>query len=131
MLADVLLRISWAINILLAQMKDSDAVVTASAILAPLEVLRRSIWNFFRLENEHLKNCRRCRAIRDFDLPASPINLPQQILIDKLKDPNEPIIIQQETSTSHRKPTCSPLRYLRSKVKETNLPVGSPAMEST
>lgn len=40
MLADVLLRISWAINILLAQMKDSAAVVTASAILAPLEVLR-------------------------------------------------------------------------------------------
>lgn len=40
MLADVLLRISWAINILLAQMKDSAAVLTASAILAPLEVLR-------------------------------------------------------------------------------------------
>ncbi|XP_017307517.1 xenotropic and polytropic retrovirus receptor 1 homolog [Ictalurus punctatus] len=131
MLADVLLRISWAINILLAQMKDSAAVVTVSAILAPLEVLRRSIWNFFRLENEHLKNCRQCRAIRDFDLPASPINLPQKILIEKLKDPNEQIIGKQETSASHRKPTCLLLRYLRSRVKETNLPVGSPEMEST
>ncbi|XP_060739217.1 solute carrier family 53 member 1-like [Tachysurus vachellii] len=131
MLADVLLRISWAINILLAQMKDSAAVVTASAILAPLEILRRSIWNFFRLENEHLKNCRQCRAIRDFHLPASPINLPQQILSDKMKDPNEPIIVQQETSTSHRKPTCLPFRYMRSKVKETNLPTRSPAIEST
>lgn len=40
MLADVLLRISWAINILLAQMKDSAAAATASAVLAPLEVLR-------------------------------------------------------------------------------------------
>ncbi|XP_034155262.1 xenotropic and polytropic retrovirus receptor 1 homolog [Pangasianodon hypophthalmus] len=129
MLADVLLRISWAINILLAQMKDSAAVVTASAILAPLEVLRRSIWNFFRLENEHLKNCRQCRAIRDFN--NSPINLPQQILIEKLKDPNEQITGQQETSTSHRKPTCLLFRYLRSRVKETNLPVESPEMEST
>jgi len=40
MLADVLLRVSWAINILLAQMKDSSAAATASALLAPLEVLR-------------------------------------------------------------------------------------------
>ncbi|RXN22632.1 xenotropic and polytropic retrovirus receptor 1 [Labeo rohita] len=40
MLADVLLRVSWAINILLAQMKDSAAAATASALLAPLEVLR-------------------------------------------------------------------------------------------
>ncbi|TST10028.1 Protein FAM78A [Bagarius yarrelli] len=113
MLADVLLRISWAINILLAQMKDSTAIVTASAILAPLEVLRRSIWNFFRLENEHLKNCRASRAIRDFDLPASPINLPQQILTDKLKDPIEQIIVQQETRTSHHKPAYLLLKYLR------------------
>ncbi|XP_053336509.1 xenotropic and polytropic retrovirus receptor 1-like [Clarias gariepinus] len=131
MLADVLLRISWAINILLAQMKDSAAAVTASAILAPLEVLRRSIWNFFRLENEHLKNCRQCRAIPDFDLPACPINLPQQILIEKLMDPNEQIISQQQTSTSLRTPTCLLFNCLRSRVKETNLPVGSPEMEST
>lgn len=40
MLADVLLRVSWAINILLAQMKDSTAAATACTILAPLEVLR-------------------------------------------------------------------------------------------
>uniref|UniRef100_A0A4W4HJ82 EXS domain-containing protein n=1 Tax=Electrophorus electricus TaxID=8005 RepID=A0A4W4HJ82_ELEEL len=66
MLADVLLRLSWAINILLAQMKDSDAA-SVSSLLAPLEVLRRSIWNLFRLENEHLRNCEQCRAVRDFD----------------------------------------------------------------
>ncbi|XP_039524984.1 xenotropic and polytropic retrovirus receptor 1 homolog isoform X2 [Pimephales promelas] len=66
MLADVLLRVSWAINILLAQMKDSSAAATASALLAPLEVLRRCIWNLFRLENEQLKNCEKCCAVRDF-----------------------------------------------------------------
>ncbi|XP_056313060.1 xenotropic and polytropic retrovirus receptor 1 homolog [Danio aesculapii] len=66
MLADVLLRVSWAINILLAQMKDSAAAATASALLAPLEVLRRFIWNLFRLENEQLKNCEKCCAVRDF-----------------------------------------------------------------
>lgn len=58
------------------------------------------------MENEHLKNCRQCRAIRDFDLPASLINLPQQILIEKLKDSNEQITGQQETNTSHHKPAC-------------------------
>ncbi|XP_057175678.1 xenotropic and polytropic retrovirus receptor 1 homolog [Triplophysa rosa] len=66
MLADVLLRVSWAINILLAQMKDSTAAATACTILAPLEVLRRCIWNLFRLENEQLKNCENCCAVRDF-----------------------------------------------------------------
>ncbi|XP_073807693.1 xenotropic and polytropic retrovirus receptor 1 homolog isoform X2 [Danio rerio] len=66
MLADVLLRVSWAINILLAQMKDSAAAATASALLAPLEVIRRFIWNLFRLENEQLKNCEKCCAVRDF-----------------------------------------------------------------
>ncbi|XP_059405994.1 xenotropic and polytropic retrovirus receptor 1 homolog [Carassius carassius] len=66
MLVDVLLRVSWAINILLAQMKDSAAAATASALLALLEILRRFIWNLFRLENEQLKNFEKCCAVRDF-----------------------------------------------------------------
>uniref|UniRef100_A0A8B9J885 SPX domain-containing protein n=1 Tax=Astyanax mexicanus TaxID=7994 RepID=A0A8B9J885_ASTMX len=96
MLADVLLRISWAINILLAQMKDSSAAASASAVLAPLEVLRRSLWNLFRLENEQLKNCERCRAVRDFDFH---VNLPEQFLQEKLMDQDE------NHETSHTKMT--------------------------
>uniref|UniRef100_A0A4W4HPU8 XK-related protein n=1 Tax=Electrophorus electricus TaxID=8005 RepID=A0A4W4HPU8_ELEEL len=94
MLADVLLRLSWAINILLAQMKDSDAA-SVSSLLAPLEVLRRSIWNLFRLENEHLRNCEQCRAVRDFDFLNETAN-------DQ----------QKKNSTSQHNPTCLPFTYL-------------------
>lgn len=37
-------------------------------ILAPLEVFRRFIWNYFRLENEHLNNCGNFRAVRDISV---------------------------------------------------------------
>ncbi|XP_022523123.2 xenotropic and polytropic retrovirus receptor 1 homolog [Astyanax mexicanus] len=114
MLADVLLRISWAINILLAQMKDSAAAASASAVLAPLEVLRRSLWNLFRLENEQLKNCERCRAVRDFDFP---VNLPEQFLQEKLMDQDEKQNDHHATST------------LKTRVHQTNLPTGSSEME--
>ncbi|KAF9953799.1 hypothetical protein BGZ72_005133 [Mortierella alpina] len=40
-----------------------------SFTLALLEVLRRWVWNFFRLENEHLNNCGQFRAIKDIPLP--------------------------------------------------------------
>jgi xenotropic and polytropic retrovirus receptor 1 len=37
------------------------------------EVYRRFIWNFFRLENEHLNNCGQFRAVRDIGI--APIRL--------------------------------------------------------
>ena len=44
---------------------DSDIMLS---ILAPLEVFRRFIWNYFRLENEHLNNCGNFRAVRDISI---------------------------------------------------------------
>lgn len=37
--------------------------------LAMLEILRRVIWNVFRLENEQLNNCGLFRATKDIPLP--------------------------------------------------------------
>lgn len=37
-------------------------------IMAPLEVLRRFIWNYLRLENEHVNNCGQFRAVRDISV---------------------------------------------------------------
>ncbi|KZV15955.1 hypothetical protein F511_25372 [Dorcoceras hygrometricum] len=39
------------------------------ALVASLEILRRGIWNFFRLENEHLNNVGRYRAFKHVPLP--------------------------------------------------------------
>ncbi|KAK3026238.1 hypothetical protein RJ639_040523 [Escallonia herrerae] len=41
------------------------------AIVASLEIIRRGIWNFFRLENEHLNNVGKYRAFKSVPLPFS------------------------------------------------------------
>ena len=38
-------------------------------LTAFLEILRRAVWNIFRLENEHLNNCGRFRAVQEIPLP--------------------------------------------------------------
>ncbi|KAK6128859.1 hypothetical protein DH2020_037376 [Rehmannia glutinosa] len=39
------------------------------ALVASLEILRRGIWNFFRLENEHFNNVGKYRAFKSVPLP--------------------------------------------------------------
>ncbi|CAH1990921.1 unnamed protein product [Acanthoscelides obtectus] len=53
-------------------------------ILAPLEVFRRFMWNFFRLENEHLNNCGKFRAVRD--ISVAPLDTSDQTLIVRMMD---------------------------------------------
>ena len=45
---------------------------------------RRFIWNFFRLENEHLNNCGQFRAVRD--ISVVPIDTGDQALLEQLMD---------------------------------------------
>lgn len=42
----------------------------------PLLHCRRIIWNFFRLENEHLNNCGNFRAVRDIGIAPIPKETP-------------------------------------------------------
>ncbi|CAA2933642.1 phosphate transporter PHO1 homolog 3-like [Olea europaea subsp. europaea] len=42
---------------------------TLIATVAALEIIRRGIWNFFRLENEHLNNVGKYRAFKSVPLP--------------------------------------------------------------
>ncbi|KAG0301670.1 hypothetical protein BGZ98_008143 [Dissophora globulifera] len=62
---DFLARFSWLARLI--PMSLSPLVL--SFILAFIEILRRWVWNFFRLENEHLNNCGQFRAIKDIPLP--------------------------------------------------------------
>ncbi|CAG0898548.1 unnamed protein product [Darwinula stevensoni] len=59
-----ILRMGWVISVSLTEMGHvhGDLMVT---VLAPLEVFRRFIWNFFRLENEFVSNCGDFRSKRD------------------------------------------------------------------
>ncbi len=69
-----------------------DLVTTA---LGFFEVFRRFIWNFFRLENEHLNNCGQFRAVRDISI--SPIQVTDLAVIEKMMDDNDGVINRQHT----------------------------------
>ncbi|XP_017159879.1 xenotropic and polytropic retrovirus receptor 1a [Poecilia reticulata] len=82
---DVLLRFAWTIQISLSTMTKPHSVGNIVAtILAPLEVFRRFVWNFFRLENEHLNNCGEFRAVRD--ISVAPLNADDQTVLEQMMD---------------------------------------------
>ncbi|KAL3679563.1 hypothetical protein R1sor_022519 [Riccia sorocarpa] len=68
MVANVLLRLAWVQSILRFRFGLRDYQV-ADFAFASLEVIRRGIWNFFRLENEHLNNVGKYRATKIVPLP--------------------------------------------------------------
>ncbi|XP_077213672.1 phosphate transporter PHO1 homolog 3-like isoform X2 [Tasmannia lanceolata] len=68
MVLDVLLRFAWVQSVLGFELSFLHKNVTI-AIVSCLEILRRGIWNFFRLENEHLNNVGKYRAFKSVPLP--------------------------------------------------------------
>ncbi|XP_048846107.1 xenotropic and polytropic retrovirus receptor 1 homolog [Brienomyrus brachyistius] len=82
---DVILRFAWTIQISLTTLNIfPSASDILSTVLAPLEVFRRFVWNFFRLENEHLNNCGEFRAVRD--ISVAPLNADDQTLLEQMMD---------------------------------------------
>nr|XP_043614559.1 phosphate transporter PHO1 homolog 3-like [Erigeron canadensis] len=71
MIVNVILRLAWMQTVLdftEASFLHRNAL---TAIIASLEIIRRGIWNFFRLENEHLNNVGKFRAVKTVPLPFS------------------------------------------------------------
>ncbi|CAH8831685.1 unnamed protein product [Trichobilharzia szidati] len=73
---DLIFRLTWIIRICFLRYgyERMEIIVT---ILYTLEVIRRFIWNFFRLENEHLNNCGQFRAVRDIFITPLPKRPPR------------------------------------------------------
>ncbi|XP_021935006.1 xenotropic and polytropic retrovirus receptor 1-like isoform X3 [Zootermopsis nevadensis] len=86
---DFILRFGWAVNLSLTSMGyvHGDIMI---CILSPLEVFRRFVWNFFRLENEHLNNCGKFRAVRD--ISVAPMDTSDQIQIIRMMDDEDGVI---------------------------------------
>uniref|UniRef100_UPI00358F8AF2 solute carrier family 53 member 1 isoform X2 n=1 Tax=Myxine glutinosa TaxID=7769 RepID=UPI00358F8AF2 len=103
-LGDSVLRFTWAINMSIPEMGFSDLGDVLVTILAPLEVFRRFVWNFFRLENEHLNNCGEFRAVRD--ISVAPLNSDDQTLLEQMMD--------QEDGVKNRRLKRSPPKRLYS-----------------
>ncbi|KAI3761969.1 hypothetical protein L1987_52392 [Smallanthus sonchifolius] len=71
MVLNVILRLAWmqtVMNFHQAPFLHRNALI---AIIACLEIIRRGLWNFFRLENEHLNNVGKFRAVKSVPLPFS------------------------------------------------------------
>ncbi|CAH2045645.1 unnamed protein product [Thlaspi arvense] len=68
MILNVVLRFAWLQTVLNFEFKILHTQ-TVLAIVASLEIFRRGMWNFFRLENEHLNNVGKYRAFKSVPLP--------------------------------------------------------------
>lgn len=67
MILDPILRFSWVFYAAYSSQIQQSA--TVSFIVSLVEIIRRFLWAFFRVENEHCTNVGRFRAVRDLTLP--------------------------------------------------------------
>ncbi|XP_074301045.1 phosphate transporter PHO1 homolog 10-like [Silene latifolia] len=68
MVINVLLRATWLQYVLEFNVRGLRKSAFSTTISC-LEIIRRGMWNFFRLENEHLNNVGKFRAFRSVPLP--------------------------------------------------------------
>nr|CAD7256647.1 unnamed protein product [Timema shepardi] len=89
MIEDIMLRLMWAISYILTENEyiSSDIMTSLSSFL---EVFRRFVWNFFRLENEHLNNCGKFRAVRD--ISVAPLDSSDQTQILRMMDEDNGVV---------------------------------------
>ncbi|XP_026423414.1 phosphate transporter PHO1 homolog 8-like [Papaver somniferum] len=70
MVLNVILRLAWLQSVVNFHVTFLHRTALTT-IVACLEILRRGMWNFFRLENEHLNNVGKFRAFKSVPLPFS------------------------------------------------------------
>ncbi|KAK4749218.1 hypothetical protein SAY87_026667 [Trapa incisa] len=69
MVLNMILRFAWMQSVLGFRETPNLHRTVIIAIFASLEIVRRGIWNFFRLENEHFNNVGKFRAFKSVPLP--------------------------------------------------------------
>ncbi|KAK9118848.1 hypothetical protein Scep_016941 [Stephania cephalantha] len=70
---NLVLRLAWLQTVLHSNFANVDYRVTG-LFFAALEVIRRGQWNFYRLENEHLNNAGKFRAVKTVPLPFHEVD---------------------------------------------------------
>ncbi|GMJ04663.1 hypothetical protein like AT1G69480 [Hibiscus trionum] len=68
MALDIVLRVSW-MQLVLEFNLHSLHRMAITTLVSCLEIIRRGIWSFFRIENEHLNNVGMYRAFKSVPLP--------------------------------------------------------------
>jgi hypothetical protein len=71
---NTIFRFIWIINVFMQfRTRSAEYADVIGFIFGLIEIFRRFIWNYFRLENEHLNNCGDFRAVRDISI--APISI--------------------------------------------------------
>jgi hypothetical protein len=66
---NILFRYIWIINVFMQfRTRSAEYADVIGFIFGLIEIFRRFLWNYFRLENEHLNNCGEFRAVRDISI---------------------------------------------------------------
>lgn len=68
MVLNLALRLAWAQSVMKLHLGRVESRLLDFS-LASLEIIRRGHWNFYRLENEHLNNAGKFRAVKTVPLP--------------------------------------------------------------
>ncbi|XP_051191801.1 phosphate transporter PHO1-2 [Lolium perenne] len=68
MVLNLALRLAWTVSVMKIHVSKNQTRLLDFS-LASLEVIRRGHWNFYRLENEHLNNVGKFRAVKTVPLP--------------------------------------------------------------
>lgn len=62
------------------------------------------MWNFFRLENEHLNNCGKFRAVRD--ISVAPMDASDQAAIIKMMDEPDGVVNRRARKKANHPPSA-------------------------
>lgn len=79
MALNFVLRLAWVQTVMHLKMtgpgyRETPGDKVTAFVLASLEVIRRGHWNFYRLENEHLNNVGKFRAVNTVPLPFREVD---------------------------------------------------------
>lgn len=81
MLFDLVFRFLWILPVVKLVPRGMPSIVQSLG-LAVAEVIRRFVWNFFRVEYEQVNNCNSLRAYADIPLPYSAKDLFYQDMVE-------------------------------------------------
>lgn len=68
-MSNLVFRFTWSLTKSNLLQLSSIIKLPLVELIAAVEIIRRGQWNLFRLENEHLNNCGKFRAVKELQLP--------------------------------------------------------------
>ena len=82
---NILVRFSWTLVFLQTPLHIGGEAILSFVSL--IEIVRRAMWNIFRVESQHLANCGQGRAVKELFLPFDTDQLKSRYMVADLVTP--------------------------------------------